>query len=181
MFDHVALVAQDFVEWPFTARVNVTIGRATRKPDPVTLEASAAFGRADEVVKRLDAGWDTLLAPEFLGGTMLSGGQWQRIGLARAHYRDAAVVIFDEPPAALDPRAEIEVFERVSNLANEGRAVVLVTHRMASVRRADRIYVLERGKIIEQGTHDKLMALKGRYAELYTLQASQHQDRVSPS
>ncbi|NUR82805.1 MAG: ABC transporter ATP-binding protein [Nonomuraea sp.] len=181
LFDHVALVAQDFVQWPFTARVNVTIGRAAREPDPATLEASAAFGRADEVVERLDAGWDTLLAPEFLGGTMLSGGQWQRIGLARAHYRDAAVVIFDEPTAALDPRAEIEVFERVSGLAAEGRAVVLVTHRLASVRRADRIYVLDRGRVIEQGTHDKLMALNGRYAELYTLQASQHQDPVAPA
>ncbi|MFC4117033.1 ABC transporter ATP-binding protein [Nonomuraea zeae] len=181
LYDHVALVAQDFVEWPFTARVNVTIGRATRRPDADALDASAAFGRADEVVARLDAGWDTLLAPEFLGGTMLSGGQWQRIGLARAHYRDAAVVIFDEPTAALDPRAEVAVFERVSDLAQEGRAVVLVTHRLASVRRADRIYVLERGKVIEQGTHATLMALNGRYAELYTLQASQHQDPVSPA
>ncbi|MGI5292081.1 ABC transporter ATP-binding protein [Nonomuraea polychroma] len=181
LYDHVALVAQDFVQWPFTARVNVTIGRSTRPPDSAALHASAAFGRADEVVDRLDAGWDTLLAPEFLGGTMLSGGQWQRIGLARAHYRNAAVVIFDEPTAALDPRAEIEVFDRVSDLARQGRAVVLVTHRLASVRRADRIYVLDRGKLIEQGTHDALMALNGRYAELYTLQASQHQAPASPA
>ncbi|MCA2230220.1 hypothetical protein [Nonomuraea aurantiaca] len=110
---------------------------------------------------------------------MVSGGQ--RIGLGRAHYRDAGVVIFDESAVALDPRAEIEVFERVSDLANEGRAVVLVTHRLASVRRADRTYVLDRGEVVEQGTHDKLMVLDGRYAELYTLQASQHQDPVSPS
>ncbi|MFC7723155.1 ABC transporter ATP-binding protein [Nonomuraea recticatena] len=181
LFDHVALVAQDFVHWPFTARVNVTIGRSTRRPDAAALRESAAFGRADEVVDRLDAGWETLLAPEFLGGTMLSGGQWQRIGLARAHYRNASVVIFDEPTAALDPRAELEVFDRVGDLAKGGRAVILVTHRLASVRRADRIYVLDRGRVIEHGTHDALMALNGRYAELYSLQAKQHQDSVPSS
>jgi ATP-binding cassette subfamily B protein len=174
VFDHVALVAQDFVQWPFTARVNVTIGRSTRPPDTGALHRAARFGRAHEVVARLDRGWDTLLAREFWGGTALSGGQWQRLGLARAHYRDAPVVVFDEPTAALDPRAEVEVFDQVCGLAAAGRAVVLVTHRLASVRRADRVYVLDQGKVVEHGTHDQLMARGGRYAELYLLQADQH-------
>ncbi|TCO62189.1 ABC transporter ATP-binding protein [Actinocrispum wychmicini] len=174
LFDHVALVAQDFVQWPFTARVNVTIGRTTHPPDPTRLRHAAWFGRADEVVARLDHGWDTLLAREFWGGTALSGGQWQRMGLARAHYRNAPVVIFDEPTAALDPRAEVEVFDRVCGLAGAGRAVVLVTHRLASVRRADRVYVLDQGRIVEQGTHEQLMALDRTYAQLFRLQAEQH-------
>lgn len=174
VFDHVALVAQDFVQWPFTARVNVTIGRSTRPPHPAALRSAARFGRADEVVDRLDRGWDTLLAKEFWGGTALSGGQWQRLGLARACYRDAPVVIFDEPTAALDPRAEVEVFDQVCGLADAGRAVVLVTHRLASVRRADRVYVLDKGSVVEHGTHEQLMAVGGRYARLYSLQAEQH-------
>jgi ATP-binding cassette subfamily B protein len=174
VFDHVALVAQDFVEWPFTARVNVTIGRSTQPPDTAALHRAARFGRAHEVVARLERGWDTLLAREFWGGTSLSGGQWQRLGLARAHYRNAPVVVFDEPTAALDPRAEVEVFDQVCGLADTGRAVVLVTHRLASVRRADRVYVLDQGQVVEHGTHEQLMALNGRYAELYLLQAEQH-------
>jgi ATP-binding cassette subfamily B protein len=171
LFDQVALVAQQFVQWPFTARVNVTIGRSTRPADVAGLAESAWFGGAHEVVAHLDRGWETLLAREFWGGTSLSGGQWQRIGLARAHYRNAPVVVFDEPTAALDPRAELEVFERVRSLAATGRTVVLVTHRLASVRHAHWIYVLHRGVVTENGTHDALMAGGGRYAELYRLQA----------
>jgi ATP-binding cassette subfamily B protein len=180
LFEQVALVSQGFVQWPFTTRVNVTIGRPARTVRPDMLAAAAQFGRADEVIDRLAQGWDTLLAREFWGGTQLSGGQWQRIGLARAHYRDAPVVIFDEPTAALDPRTEIEVFDRVCGLADAGRSVILVTHRLASVRRAHRIYVLADGSVAEQGTHDALMDLDGRYAELFRLQASQHDAAVKP-
>ncbi|GIF73571.1 ABC transporter ATP-binding protein [Asanoa siamensis] len=175
MFQNVALVSQGFVQWPFTTRVNVTIGRPTRPPLPDVLAEAARFGRADEVIDRLAQGWDTLLAREFWGGTELSGGQWQRIGLARAHFRNAQVVIFDEPTAALDPRTEIEVFDRVRRLADDGRSVVLVTHRLASVRCADRIYVLADGQMVEHGTHGALMTLDGRYADLYRLQMRQHE------
>lgn len=181
LFDQVSTVAQNFVEWPFTARVNVTIGRSDRPADGPAMAAAARFGRADEVIDRLEQGWDTLLAREFFGGTELSGGQWQRIGLARARYRDASMVIFDEPTAALDPRAEAAVFDQVGLLALEGRSVVLVTHRLGSVRRADRIYVLHEGRVVEEGDHDTLLALDGRYAELYRLQAEQHAETPSGS
>lgn len=173
VFDRVALVPQDFMNWPFAARVNVGIGRPDRELTDERLAAAAAASGADDVISRLPHGWETLLAREFLGGTALSGGQWQRVGLARALFRDADVLIFDEPTAALDPVAEIEVFDRVAELAAEGRAVVLVTHRMASVRSADRIYVLHEGEVVETGTHDELVALSGRYAAMYQVQAAQ--------
>jgi ATP-binding cassette, subfamily B, bacterial len=173
VFDQVALVSQNCMNWPFAARVNVGIGRTDRIPTEDLLGAAARAGGADEIVDRLPHGWDTLLAREFLGGTNLSGGQWQRIGLARAWFRDAQVLIFDEPTAALDPVTEIEVFDRVAQLAEAGRSVILVTHRMASVRCADRIYVLEAGAVTESGTHDELMAVGGNYAAMYRVQAAQ--------
>jgi ATP-binding cassette subfamily B protein len=115
-----------------------------------------------------------LLAREFMGGTELSGGQWQRIGLGRAWFRDAPVVVFDEPTSALDPKAEIEIFEQVAGLATAGRTVILVTHRLASVSRADRIYVFDSGRVIEHGRHTELMRADGPYASMYRLQAAQY-------
>ncbi|HEY3685330.1 MAG TPA: ABC transporter ATP-binding protein [Streptosporangiaceae bacterium] len=171
--DQVALMTQNCVQWPFTARVNVTIGRARDTPTGDRLRAAAEATGADEVVDRLDDGWDALLAREFFGGTMLSGGQWQRIGLARAWYRDASVLVFDEPTSALDPRAEIAVFNRVIELAAQGRTVILITHRLASISRADRIYLLKDGRVAEEGTHDALMETDGEYAAMYRMQAAQ--------
>jgi ABC-type multidrug transport system fused ATPase/permease subunit len=171
--DRATLVLQNFTQWPFTARANVTVGRTEHEHDRDRLYAAAARAGADVVAGGLDHGWDTLLAREFWGGTQLSGGQWQRIAHARALFRDAPVLIFDEPTSALDPRAEAEAFSRVIELADEGRAVVMITHRLASVRRADRIYVLESGRIVETGTHTELLALGGRYCSLYKLQADQ--------
>jgi ATP-binding cassette subfamily B protein len=171
--DQVALMTQDCVQWPFTARVNVTIGRANTPPTADRLCDAAAATGADRVIDRLDDGWDALLAREFFGGTTLSGGQWQRIGLARAWYRNASVLIFDEPTSALDPRAEIDIFHRTMDLAAQGRTVVLITHRLASVSRADRIYVMENGRVAEEGTHTALMRANGLYAAMYRMQAAQ--------
>ena len=136
--------------------------------------ASAAASGADTVIAELTRGYDTLLARQFKDGAELSVGQWRRIAAARGFYRAAPLLIMDEPTAALDARAEYALFSLLRTLARD-RTVLVITHRLASVRNADRIYVLGYGKVIESGTHAELTALSGQYAELYTLQASQYQ------
>ncbi|TDD48327.1 ABC transporter ATP-binding protein [Nonomuraea terrae] len=163
-----AVIAQDHTRWPLTARYNITMG--TDKGEPA-LHAAAAVAGADEVVDELPHGYRTLLDRRFKDGHELSGGQWQRIAVARGFHRDAVLLICDEPTAALDARAEHALFERI-RAHSDGRTVLLITHRLASVRYADRIYVLDHGTITEQGDHSTLMALAGLYADLYTLQAS---------
>ncbi|MGW3951761.1 ABC transporter ATP-binding protein [Streptomyces sp. NPDC004752] len=171
--ERIAMVAQDFKRWPFTARVNVAVGRSSAPLTEERLAAAVAGAGAEEVVADLPHGLDTLLARNFSGGHELSGGQWQRLGIARAAYRRARILIVDEPTAALDARAELEVFERIRALAGSGQTVVLITHRLASVRHADLVHVLERGRLVESGTPDELLARGGVYAELYGLQADQ--------
>ncbi|NUS06607.1 MAG: ABC transporter ATP-binding protein [Nonomuraea sp.] len=163
-----AVIAQDHTRWPLTARYNITMG--TGKGEPALHEAAAVAG-ADEVVAELPHGYRTLLDRRFKDGHELSGGQWQRIAVARGFHRDARLLICDEPTAALDARAEHALFEKIRD-HSDGRTVLLITHRLASVRYADRIYVLDHGKITEQGDHEALMSLNGLYADLYTLQAA---------
>ncbi|HKS46104.1 MAG TPA: ABC transporter ATP-binding protein [Amycolatopsis sp.] len=179
LFDRIALVTQDFVQWPFTARMNVAVGRADQPVSEARLRAAAETAGAAQVVDGLADGWDALLAREFWGGTNLSGGQWQRMALARAWYRDAPVLVVDEPTAALDPAAEIAVFDEIIGSAWRGRCVVLVTHRLASVARADRIYVVDGGRIVEHGSHYELMRADGRYATMYRQQADQYSGRAA--
>ena len=126
---------------------------------------------ADEVVASLDKGYDQVIGRRFKDGVDLSGGQWQKIAIARAYMRDAQVMILDEPTAALDARSEFEVFERFKELS-DNKTAVLISHRFSSVRMADRILVLADGKVEASGTHDELMAQGGRYAELFELQAA---------
>jgi ATP-binding cassette subfamily B protein len=135
--ERIAMVAQDFKRWPFTARVNVALGRPSAPVCEQRLAASIAEAGAETVIADLPRGLDTLLARNFSGGHELSGGQWQRLGIARAAYRRGRILIVDEPTAALDARAELEVFERIRALADSGQTVVLITHRLASVRHAD--------------------------------------------
>jgi ATP-binding cassette, subfamily B, bacterial len=168
--ERIAVIAQDHGHWPLTVRDNIMMGRPL---DDALLEFAAASSGADAVIAELDHGYDTLLARQFKDGAELSGGQWQRVAAARGFYRKAPLLIMDEPTAALDARAEYALFSSLRTLAL-GRTVLLITHRLASVRHADRIYVLARGKVIESGTHAELMARAGQYAELYTLQASQY-------
>ncbi|MFC9127356.1 ABC transporter ATP-binding protein [Streptomyces sp. NPDC057099] len=171
--ERIAMVAQDFKRWPFTARVNVALGRTSAPVSEERLAASIAEAGAETVVADLPRGLDTLLARNFSGGHELSGGQWQRLGIARAAYRRGRILIVDEPTAALDARAELEVFERIRALADSGQTVVLITHRLASVRHADLVHVLDQGRLVESGTPDELLATGGLYAELYALQAEQ--------
>lgn len=166
-----AVIAQDHTRWPLTARYNITMG-TDKGTEP--LDAAAQVAGADEVIAELPHGYRTLLDRRFKDGQELSGGQWQRIAVARGFHRDAQLLICDEPTAALDARAEHALFERL-RAHSDGRTVLLITHRLASVRYADRIYVLDHGKVTEQGTHASLMRLKGLYAELYTLQSSAYQ------
>ncbi|MGW0575093.1 ABC transporter ATP-binding protein [Streptomyces sp. NPDC002920] len=176
--ERIAMVAQDFKRWPFTARVNVAVGRSSAPLTEERLATSVAEAGAEEVVADLPRGLDTLLARGFSGGHELSGGQWQRLGIARAAYRRGRILIVDEPTAALDARAELEVFEKIRALAGSGQTVVLITHRLASVRQADLVHVLDQGRLVESGTPDELLAGGGVYAELYALQAEQFTGRI---
>ncbi|MFI6565534.1 ABC transporter ATP-binding protein [Streptomyces sp. NPDC050534] len=171
--ERVAMLAQDFKRWPFTARVNVAVGRSSAPLTEERLATSLAEAGAEDVVDDLPRGLDTLLARNFSGGHELSGGQWQRLGIARAAYRRGRILVVDEPTAALDARAELEVFEKIRALASAGQTVILITHRLASVRHADLVHVLDRGRLAESGTPDELLARGGIYAELYSLQAEQ--------
>jgi len=168
--ERIAVIAQDHANWPLTVRHNITMGRDL--DSGLLTEAVAAAG-ADRVIDDLPLGYDTLLDRQFKNGAELSGGQWQRVAVARGFYRSAPLLIMDEPTAALDARAEHALFSSVRGHAT-GRSILIITHRLASVRQANRVYVLSHGKVIEQGTHDELMALAGQYAELYNLQASQY-------
>ncbi|MFD5452551.1 ABC transporter ATP-binding protein [Streptomyces sp. NPDC003470] len=179
--ERVAMVAQDFKRWPFTARVNVAVGRSSVPLGDDRVADAVAEAGAEEVVADLPRGLDTLLARNFSGGHELSGGQWQRIGIARAAYRRGRILIVDEPTAALDARAELEVFEKIRALAGSGQTVVLITHRLASVRHADLVHVLDQGRLVESGTPDELLATGGVYAELYSLQAEQFTQAPVPA
>jgi ATP-binding cassette subfamily B protein len=167
----VAVIFQDFLHYALPAAENIGMGRHQRIGDAEAIRASALHAGADDFLAKLPHGYDTVLGPEFEGGKELSVGQWQRVALARAFIRDASFIILDEPTAALDARAEHELFESIRTLCR-GRSVLLISHRFSSVRSADRIYVLDGGRVAESGSHDELMDLGGRYAELFTLQAS---------
>jgi len=166
----VAVLFQDFARFMLTAKENIGLGRVERIDDIEAIVDAAERSGAHRFVSEWENGYDTVLGPIFVGGKDISIGQWQRIALARAFFRDAPLVILDEPTAALDARAEHDLFDRMRQLF-VGRAVLLISHRFSSVRSADRIYVMHEGEIVEQGTHAELMALGGRYAELFTMQA----------
>jgi ATP-binding cassette subfamily B protein len=167
----IGVIFQDYMRYDMRVTENIGFGRIEALDDDERIRRSAAKAYADSVVSALPHGYEQMLGRRFEGGVDLSGGQWQKIGLARAYMRDAQVLILDEPTATLDARAEYEVFVRFSELTR-GRMAVLISHRFSTVRMADRILVLEHGRILEEGSHEQLVALGGRYAELFELQAA---------
>lgn len=177
--DRVGLIPQAYTRWPMSARLNIAVGRVARltTDGPDSVIAAAAATGADEVIDKLPHGYDTSLARQYNSGHDLSGGQWQRIACARAVYRDAPILIADEPSAALDARAEQALFDLIQSLGKD-RIVLLITHRLASVRTADRIYVLDDGLVVDEGTHAELMNRPGIYPDLFTLQARQFVDTI---
>ena len=171
----VAVIFQDFIRYQLSAHDNIAMGDHRRFDDVAAVERAARAAGVHDAIAELDRGYESLLGPEYFGGSDFSGGQWQRIALARAFFRDAPIVILDEPTAALDPRAEAALYDNMRELF-AGRGVVLISHRFGSVRNADRIYVLHEGRVTGSGTHDELMDAGGHYAELFRLQASRYLD-----
>ena len=165
------VIFQDFVRYNFTARDNIAVGRISAQHDQARIERAARSSQADDVVAGLPGGYDQRIGKRFKNGVELSGGEWQKIAIARAYMREAEVLILDEPTAALDARAEFEVFQRFKELSR-GKTAVLISHRFSSVRMADRIFVLADGKLEAAGTHEELVAKPGLYSELFELQAA---------
>jgi ATP-binding cassette subfamily B protein len=169
----IGVIFQDYVQYHLTALENIGFGNTAVPFDRERVVAAARYAGADEVVAGLKDGYDTYLGKRFGAGAELSIGQWQKIAIARAFMRDSQLIVMDEPTSALDPRAEFEVFARFHELA-ASRSAVLVSHRLSTVRMADRIYVLADGQIVECGNHDELVHRGGTYAHLFETQASHY-------
>jgi ATP-binding cassette subfamily B protein len=173
LYSEIGVIFQDFMRYEMTARENIAVGRIERMNDLELLQESARKSMAADVLRKLPAGLEQMLGRRFDGGVDLSGGEWQKVALARAYLRDAQVLILDEPTSALDARSEYEVFKRFAELTTEKMAL-FISHRFSTVRMADRIVVLENGRIAEEGDHDTLTSLGGRYAEMFELQAASY-------
>jgi ATP-binding cassette subfamily B protein len=173
LYREIGVIFQDFMRYEMTARENIAVGRIERMNDLSLLQQSAQKSMAVDVLRKLPAGLEQMLGRRFDGGVDLSGGEWQKVALARAYLRDAQVLILDEPTSALDARSEYEVFKRFAELTT-GKMALFISHRFSTVRMADRIVVLENGRIAEEGDHETLTSLGGRYAEMFELQAASY-------
>ena len=173
LWREIGVIFQDFMRYEMTAAENIAIGRIEELNNPFRIRSAALKSLADDVIHQLPKRYDQVLGTRFEGGIELSGGQWQKIALGRAYLRDAQLLILDEPTASLDARSEHEVFQRFAELT-ANKMSLLISHRFSTVRMADRILVLEGGKISEEGSHQELLKSAGRYAEMFELQASNY-------
>jgi len=173
LYREIGVIFQDFMRYEMTARENIAVGRIEEIDDLKLVEDAARKSLADAVIAKLSGGYDQMLGRRFETGVDLSGGEWQKVALARAYLRDAQLLILDEPTAALDARSEFEVFQRFAELT-AGKMALFISHRFSTVRMADRIVVLENGKIAEEGSHEQLARLGGRYKEMFELQAASY-------
>jgi ATP-binding cassette subfamily B protein len=173
LHSEIGVIFQDFMRYEMTARENIEVGRVEVKHTLDDLQYAAQKSLASEVIAKLHGGYDQMLGRRFEGGVDLSGGEWQKLALARAYLRDAQLLILDEPTAALDARSELEVFERFAELTY-GKMALLISHRFSTVRMADRIVVLEAGRLVEEGSHSQLITLGGRYAAMFEMQAASY-------
>jgi len=173
LYREIGVIFQDFMRYEMTARENIAVGRIEQVANLPLMQQSARKSLADDVIRRLPFGYEQMLGRRFEGGVDLSGGEWQKLALARAYLRDAQVLILDEPTSALDARSEYEVFQRFAELT-AGKMALFISHRFSTVRMADRIVVLENGRIAEEGDHDALTRQGGRYAEMFELQAANY-------
>jgi ATP-binding cassette, subfamily B, bacterial len=173
LWKEIGVIFQDFMRYEMTASENIAVGRIEDRDNPFRIRAAALKSLAEQVVRGLPKGYQQILGCRFEGGVDLSGGEWQKMALARAYLRDAQLLILDEPTASLDARSEHEVFQRFAELT-KGKMSLLISHRFSTVRMADRILVLENGRIAEEGPHDQLLKDRGRYAEMFELQATSY-------
>ena len=173
LYREIGVIFQDFMRYEMTAGENIAVGKIEHINEVDLLKRSAQKSMADEVIGKLGSGYEQMLGRRFDGGVDLSGGEWQKVALARAYLRDAQVLILDEPTSALDARSEYEVFQRFAELTT-GKMAIFISHRFSTVRMADRIVVLENGRIAEEGDHEELTHLGGRYAEMFELQAASY-------
>lgn len=173
LYSEIGVIFQDFMRYEMKSRENIAVGKIEQIENIDLLRAAARKSLADGVIRKLPEEYEQMLGRRFEGGVDLSGGEWQKIALARAYLRDAQLLVLDEPTAALDARSELEVFRRFAELTT-GKMALLISHRFSTVRMADRIVVLEDGKIAEEGSHSELTSLGGRYAEMFEMQASNY-------
>jgi ATP-binding cassette, subfamily B, bacterial len=176
----ISVIFQDYAKYYLTAQENIWLGNTELEPSSDRIPKAAFRSGADAVIQSLPQGYDTMLGQWFDRGEELSIGQWQKVALARAFLRDSQLIVLDEPTSAMDPQAEAEVFEQFRQLIQH-QAAILISHRLSTVKLADRIYVIDQGRIIEQGTHSQLMQQAGTYAKLFALQADSYQMEKLPT